>query len=103
MSATDNPLVDMTGAMTPHQGDEHVPNPQFRDTALPGFKQALTARRSIRVFDGEPIPDGVMRDCLQESSHAMSRIAGRDDSLMISHQFFLLAHLPGVGSSAMRA
>jgi nitroreductase len=72
MSATDNPLVDMTGAMTPRQGDEDVPNPDFRDSALPGFKQTLTARRSIRVFDGEPIPDEVMRDCLRDAVLAPS-------------------------------
>ena len=58
--------------MTPPAGDEDVPDETFRDTALPGFKQALTARRSIRVFDGEPIPDEVMRDCLRDATLASS-------------------------------
>ena len=72
MSTADNPLVEMTGAMTANDGAEDVPNPGFRDTALPGFKQTLTSRRSIRVFDGEPIPEEVMRDCLQDAVLAPS-------------------------------
>ena len=67
MSTTDNPLLNMT-AMAPHAGDEEVPDEGFRDTALPGFKQALAARRSIRVFDAEPIPEEVMRDCLRDAT-----------------------------------
>lgn len=62
----------MTGAMKPHHGDEDVPNPHFQETALPGFKQAVTARRSIRVFGGAPIPDEVMRGCLQDAVLAPS-------------------------------
>ena len=72
MAKSGNPLVDMTGAVTPFAGDEDVPDEAFRDTALPGFKQAVTARRSIRVFDGEPIPDEVMRDCLRDATLAPS-------------------------------
>jgi nitroreductase len=72
MTTTGNPLLDMTDAMTTHAGDEDVPDETFRDTALPGFKQSLTARRSIRVFDGEPIPDEVMRDCLRDATLAPS-------------------------------
>ena len=55
MATTDNPMVTMTGQMNLEAGDEDVPNPEFLESALPGFKQTLTARRSIRVFDGEPI------------------------------------------------
>jgi nitroreductase len=72
MSKTDNPLLDMTGAKAPYVGDEEVPGDGFRDTALPGFKQTLTSRRSIRVFDGEPIPEDVMRDCLRDATLAPS-------------------------------
>ncbi len=72
MSTTDNPLLDMTGAVAPSVGDEAVPDDGFHDTALPGFKQTLTSRRSIRVFDGEPIPDAVMRDCLRDATLAPS-------------------------------
>ena len=67
MATSDNPLLDMTDAMTPYAGDADVPDETYRDTVLPGFKQALTARRSIRVFDGEPIPEEVMRDCLRDA------------------------------------
>ncbi|NNE96259.1 MAG: nitroreductase family protein [Acidimicrobiales bacterium] len=72
MSTTDNPLIDMTDAMTAYVGAEEVPGEDFRDTALPGFKQTLTSRRSIRVFDGEPIPEEVMRDCLRDATLAPS-------------------------------
>ena len=71
MATTDNPLLEMT-PMTSYAGDEDVPDERFRDTALPGFKQTLTARRSIRVFDGEPIPEEVMRDCLKDATLAPS-------------------------------
>ncbi len=67
MAATDNPLVTMTGEINLAGGDEEVPSPAFVESALPGFKQALTSRRSIRVFDGEPIPEDVMRDCLSDA------------------------------------
>ena len=49
MATTDNPLVTMTGQMNLEAGDEDVPNPEFLESALPGFKQTLTARRSIRL------------------------------------------------------
>jgi nitroreductase len=72
MATTDNPLLEMTGPTTASVGDEEVPDETFRDTVLPGFKRALTARRSIRVFDGKPIPDDVMRDCLRDATLAPS-------------------------------
>ncbi len=72
MSGVENPLVSMTGAMARSAGQEDVPNPEFVETSLPGFKQAVTARRSIRVFDAEPIPDEVMRDCLRDAVLAPS-------------------------------
>ena len=72
MATSENPLLEMTDAMTPYAGDEDVPDETYRDTVLPGFKQALTSRRSIRVFDGEPIPEEVMRDCLRDATLAPS-------------------------------
>ena len=72
MSTARNPLLNMTDAMTPYAGDEDVPDESFRDTALPGFSRALTARRSVRVFDGEPIPEEVMRNCLRDATLAPS-------------------------------
>ena len=67
MATSGNPLLDMTEAMTGHLGDEEVPDESFAETALPGFKKAVMSRRSIRVFDGEPIPEEVMRDCLRDA------------------------------------
>lgn len=67
MATTGNPLVHMTDAMTGFVGEEEVPDETFAETVLPGFKQAVTSRRSIRVFDGEPIPEEVMRDCLRDA------------------------------------
>lgn len=70
MAASGNPLVEMTGVAKPHTGDEDVPNPTFRETALPGFAQAVRARRAIRVFDGEPVPERIMRACLRDATLA---------------------------------
>ncbi len=67
MATTGNPLVDMTSSITPRTGDEDVPGEEFLDTALPGFKRTLTCRRAIRVFDGDPIPEDLMRDCLRDA------------------------------------
>ena len=72
MVTSDNPLVAMTGTMNGSVGDEDVPNPRFRETSLPGFRQALTARRSIRIFDGQPIPEEVMRERLRDAVLAPS-------------------------------
>jgi nitroreductase len=52
--------------------DGDAPDEAFAEAALPGFKQTLIARRSIRVFDGEPIPEEVMRDCLRDAILAPS-------------------------------
>ncbi len=67
MATAGNPLLDMTDAMTGYAGDEEIPDEGFVETALPGFKKAVTSRRSIRVFDGKPIPEEVMRDCLRDA------------------------------------
>ncbi|MGI9613646.1 MAG: nitroreductase family protein, partial [Acidimicrobiales bacterium] len=72
MPTEGNPLREMADAIAFDAVDEQAPDETFVDTALPGFKQTLTARRSIRVFDGEPIPDEVMRDCLRDAILAPS-------------------------------
>ena len=36
-----------------------IPNEAFLDSALPGFKQTLNARRSIRIYDGKRKPEGL--------------------------------------------
>lgn len=70
MATSENPLLNMTGAIGGHEGDEDVPDETFLHTALPGFKQVVSARRAIRVFDGEPVPEEVMRDCLRDATLA---------------------------------
>ncbi len=69
MTTTTNPLVEMAEVMTtPHDGADEVPDPGFRTSALPGFQQTLNARRAIRLFDGVPIPETVMRDALRDAT-----------------------------------
>jgi nitroreductase len=72
MPNTPNPLLEMTEAMShdDHQGER--PGESFVETALPGFKQALNARRAMREYDGKPIPEDVMRDCLRDATLAPS-------------------------------
>lgn len=72
MTTTSNPLTEMTAEIGFDSSGEVRPNESFQETALPGFKQALTARRSIRVFDGDPVPEAVMRDCLRDAILAPS-------------------------------
>jgi len=71
MSTSTNPLQEMA-SMAFKTTDEVAPDDTFTDTALPGFKQTVTARRSIRIFDREPIPEEVMRDCLRDAILAPS-------------------------------
>jgi nitroreductase len=48
-------------------------DPEPQDSAtLSAFKQVLEARRSIRIYDGTPLPESVMRDCLQDATLAPS-------------------------------
>lgn len=72
MPATPNPLSEMGNLdHVVVTGDER-PNPSFAETALPGFKKTVQSRRAIRVFDGTPIPEQVMRDCLADAVLAPS-------------------------------
>ena len=80
MTTASNPLAEMTEEIAFDSSGELRPDESFEHTALPGFKQALTARRSIRVFDGEPIPETVMRDCLRDAILILSFIAFLDKS-----------------------
>ena len=72
MPGRPNPLSEM-GALDKVvvQKDER-PNPSFETSALPGFKKTVQGRRAIRKFDGEPIPEGTMRDCLRDAILAPS-------------------------------
>lgn len=72
MPNTSNPLREM-GSLDPAiVSDEERPNPSFEATSLPGFKKAVEGRRAIRKFDGDPIPEEVMRDCFKDAILAPS-------------------------------
>lgn len=72
MLKSSNPLLDMTNAVGYGHDQEDRPDESFIETALPGFKQALKARRAVREYDGKPIPEDVMRDCLCDAILAPS-------------------------------
>ena len=72
MPKSSNPLAEMSADMFPDHEVQGRPDDSFRETALPGFKQALVARRSIRAFDGEGIPEDLFRDCLRDATLAPS-------------------------------
>jgi len=76
MPKTPNPLTEalteMTSAIKLELDHEERPVESFVETALPGFKQTLKGRRSIRVYDGDPIPENIMRDCLRDAILAPS-------------------------------
>lgn len=72
MANSPNPLRDMTGAVGLAGYQQERPTPSFTTTALPGFKQALEARRAIREYDGEPVAEQTMRDCLRDATLAPS-------------------------------
>ncbi|NNE86543.1 MAG: hypothetical protein HKN27_00580 [Silicimonas sp.] len=67
MPGTPNPLSEMGNLDNVVVTKEERPNPSFETSALPGFKKTVQSRRAIRIFDGVPIPQDVMRDCLQDA------------------------------------
>ncbi|MCK0142820.1 nitroreductase family protein [Aliiroseovarius sp. F20344] len=72
MPVTPNALSEMGKFDKVVATDEERPNPSFKETALPGFKKAVQGRRAIRIFDGVPLPEDVMRDCLRDAILAPS-------------------------------
>lgn len=72
MSGTANPLAEMGNLEREVTPETERPNPTFAKSALPGFKKAVEGRRAIRNFDGVPIPEDVMRDCLRDAILAPS-------------------------------
>jgi nitroreductase len=72
MKKSSNPLLDMTNAVNHYDTQQERPNASFIQTALPGFKQTLNARRAIREFDGSSIPEDIMRDVLHDATLAPS-------------------------------
>lgn len=51
---------------------ELLPSASFASRHLASFQKVLKARRSIRVYTGEPIPEEVMREILREATLAPS-------------------------------
>jgi len=72
MPGTPNPLSEMGNLDSVAVSKDERPNPSFATFALPGFKKTVQSRRAIRIFDGVPIPEHVMRDCLRDAVLAPS-------------------------------
>lgn len=72
MPKTPNPLREMTQSVHRESLVHQTPDDSFAESALPGFKQALQARRSMREYDRVPMPEAVMRDCLHDATLAPS-------------------------------
>ncbi|MFG5381866.1 nitroreductase family protein [Yoonia sp. R2-816] len=72
MPGPSNPLSEMADFDNVIVTKDERPNPSFTTSALPGFKKTVHGRRAIRIFDGVPIPENVMRDCLQDAILAPS-------------------------------
>lgn len=67
-----NPFLEMTKSISLDYSPEERAGESFIETALPGFKLALKARRAVREYDGNSIPEDVMRDCLRDAILAPS-------------------------------
>ncbi len=72
MPGTPNPLSAMGNLDSVVVSKDERPNPSFEKSALPGFKKTVQGRRAIRIFDGDPIPERVMRDCFRDAVLAPS-------------------------------
>ncbi|MBT8413600.1 MAG: nitroreductase family protein [Boseongicola sp.] len=72
MSGTSNPLREMDNPEKVFNPKHERPNPSFQTSALPGFKKVVQGRRAVRSFDGSPLPEDVMRDCLHDATLAPS-------------------------------
>ena len=72
MPGTPNPLSEMGNLDNVVVSKDQRPDPSFEKFALPGFKKAVRGRRAIRIFDREPIPEQVMRDCFHDAILAPS-------------------------------
>jgi nitroreductase len=72
MPATSNPLKEMESLKPNIVTKDERPNRSFVKKALPGFKKTVKGRRAIRIFDGNPIPRDIMRDCLRDATLAPS-------------------------------
>lgn len=72
MPGTPNPLREMGNLDNVVVSRDERPNPSFGKSAYPGFRKTVQSRRAIRIFDGEPIPEDVVRECLADAILAPS-------------------------------
>lgn len=74
MAPTTNPLQEMsrTVNLADYQSQAPRPDESFQQSSLPGFHQALHARRAMREFDGTGVPEAIMRECLHDATLAPS-------------------------------
>ncbi len=74
MSSKSDIFQEMQGHRRPGQvsPDEDVPSASFAADHLKAFQKVLRARRSIRIYTGERIPETTMRDILEDATLAPS-------------------------------
>lgn len=72
MPVSPNPLQDLNTMPAYADSEQIRPDADFAGEVLEGFQKVIRARRAIRDFDGGPIPDAVMRDCLSDAILAPS-------------------------------
>lgn len=73
MSSKSDVFKSMSGALVSQpENTALIPSPAFAASHLASFKSVLRARRSIRVYTGDPIPEAVMREALKEATLAPS-------------------------------
>jgi nitroreductase len=73
MSSKSDVFKSMSTARS-HQVEDTavIPSPAFAANHLASFQSVLKARRSIRIYSGEPIPEAIMREALKEATLAPS-------------------------------
>ncbi|MCX6129186.1 MAG: nitroreductase family protein [Proteobacteria bacterium] len=71
MSSKSDVFQNMRAAAPINDGNP-IPSPEFAASHLAAFQEVLKARRSIRIYDGQPIPEAIMRDCLGDAILAPS-------------------------------
>jgi nitroreductase len=74
MSSKSDIFQEMQGLKRPGTpaANEEVPSPAFAQENLAAFQKVLRARRSIRIYTGERIPEASMREILAEATLAPS-------------------------------
>jgi nitroreductase len=73
MSSKSNVFQSMSARSGSQAADASlVPSASFAARHLASFQSVLKARRSIRVYTGEPIPEATMREALKEATLAPS-------------------------------